>query len=71
VDVTGIEPVTPCLQRTGVLSISSIRYFGFQCFQQFWGICFSLEAKPNAMKHSIRAQSVRSAKLNNYPIDAI
>jgi hypothetical protein len=33
VDATGIEPVTPCLQRTGVLSISSIHYFGFQCFQ--------------------------------------
>jgi hypothetical protein len=33
VDVTGIEPVTSCLQRTGVLSINSINYFGFQCFQ--------------------------------------
>jgi len=35
VDVTGIEPVTPCLQRTGVLSNRSLPYFGFQCFQQF------------------------------------
>ena len=29
VDVTGIEPVTPCLQRTGVLSHRSFAYFGF------------------------------------------
>jgi hypothetical protein len=43
VDVTGFEPVIPCLQRTRVLSNDSVRYFSFYCFQ--WGICFSLEAK--------------------------
>ena len=41
VDVTGIEPVTPCLQRTGVFSNSSVHYFGFQCFQQFGNLLFA------------------------------
>jgi hypothetical protein len=50
VDVTGIEPVTPCLQRTGVLSNRSLPLFWFPMFSTIWGICFSLEAKPNAMK---------------------
>jgi hypothetical protein len=61
VDVTGIEPVTPCLQRTGVLSNGSVHYFGFPMVSIIWGACFSLEAKPNAMKtfdsRTVRAQS--------------
>ena len=46
VDVTGIEPVTPCLQRTGVLSNRSLRYFGFQCFQQFGESAFRSKLIP-------------------------
>ncbi len=33
VDVRGFEPLTPCLQSTGVLSNNSLLSLGFQCFQ--------------------------------------
>jgi integrase-like protein len=46
VDVTGIEPVTPCLQRTGVLSNRSLPYSGFQCFQQFGESAFRSKLNP-------------------------
>jgi len=46
VDVTGIEPVTPCLQRTEVLSNRSLPYFGFQCFQQFGESAFRSPLTP-------------------------
>jgi hypothetical protein len=44
--VTGIEPVTPCLQRTGVFSNGSVHYFGFQCFQQFGESAFRSQLNP-------------------------
>jgi hypothetical protein len=46
VDVTGLEPATPCLQRTGVLSNRSLPYFGFQCFQQFGESAFRSKLNP-------------------------
>jgi hypothetical protein len=46
VDVTGIEPVTPCLQRTGALSNASVHYFGFQSFQQFRESAFRSKLNP-------------------------
>ena len=60
VDVTGIEPVTPCLQSIGVDSIRSIHYFQLLTFPTNRGTCFSLEAIPNDMKTldfcTVRAQ---------------
>ncbi len=47
VDVTGIEPVTPCLQSIGLDSIRSIRYFQLLTFPTNRGTCFSLNAIPN------------------------
>jgi hypothetical protein len=46
VDVTGIEPVTPCLRRTRIVSRDSIRYFGFCCFQQFEESAFRSKLAP-------------------------
>jgi hypothetical protein len=47
VDVTGIEPVTPCLQSIGLDSIRSIHYFQPSTFPTNRGTCFSLDAIPN------------------------
>jgi hypothetical protein len=46
VDVTGIEPVPPCLQSIAVLSNGSVHYFGFQCFQQFGESAFRSQLNP-------------------------
>ena len=50
VDVTGIEPVTPCLQSIGLDSIRSIHYCQLRAFATNQGTCFSLEAIPNSMQ---------------------
>jgi hypothetical protein len=59
VDVTGIEPATPCKEPESPLIAPSTVWFPM--FSTIWGICFSLEAKPNAMKtfdsRTVRAQS--------------
>jgi hypothetical protein len=47
VDVTGIEPVTPCSQSIGLDSIRSIHYFQLLTFPTNRGTCFSLNAIPN------------------------
>ena len=60
-DVTGIEPVTPCLQSTGLVSIPSIHYYQLLTFPTNRGTCFSLEAIPMASKCCILAQSVHIA----------
>jgi hypothetical protein len=46
VDVTGIEPVTPCLQSTRVFSNNSILCFGFQYFQQLGESAFRSKLTP-------------------------
>jgi hypothetical protein len=60
VDVTGIEPVTPCLQSIGLDSIRSIHYCQLLTFPINRGTCFSLKAIPNGMKTldscTVRAQ---------------
>jgi hypothetical protein len=50
VDVTGIEPVTPCLQSIGLDSIRSIHYFQLLTFPTNRGTCFSLKANSNVLK---------------------
>jgi hypothetical protein len=61
VDVTGIEPVTPCLQSMGLDSIPSIHYCRLLTFPTIRGTCFSLDAIPNGMKAldscTVRTQS--------------
>jgi len=49
VDVTGIEPVTPCLQSIGLDSIRSIRYCQLITFPTNRGACFSLRDIPNCI----------------------
>jgi hypothetical protein len=49
VDVTGIEPVTPCLQSTRLHSTHSIPHFELLTFPTIRGTCFSLDAIPNGM----------------------
>jgi len=73
VDVTGIEPVTPCLQSIGLDSIRSIRYFQLLAFPTNRGTCFLLKANSNPLKkmHSctVGAQSPRRGyviTLSNY-----
>ncbi|SRR6266436_6409102 len=60
VDVTGIEPATPCLQSTCVSSNSFIPYAGLSLFSTIWGICSSLKPNPNVLKTfdscTVRAQ---------------
>ena len=60
VDVTGIEPVTPCLQSIGLDSIGSIDCCQLLTFPKNRGTCFSLSANPNGMKTldscTVRAQ---------------
>jgi hypothetical protein len=67
VDVTGIEPVTPCLQSIGADSIRSIHYFQLLTFPTNRGTRFSLNANPNRMKTldscTVRAQ-VRGIRLH-------
>jgi hypothetical protein len=60
VDVTGIEPVTPCLQSIGLDSIRSIHYFQLLTFPTNRGICFRSKANPNWLKTTRRAQFVYS-----------
>ncbi len=61
VDVTGIEPVTPCLQSIGFDSNRSIHSCQLLTFPTNRGTCFSLMANPNGMKTmqscTVRAQS--------------
>jgi hypothetical protein len=52
VDVTGIEPVPPCLQSTRLDSIRSLDYFQLLTFPTNRGTCFSLEAIPNDINKS-------------------
>ena len=49
-DVAGIEPATPCLQRIGLDSIRSIHYCQLPTFPTNRGICFSLKASSNVLK---------------------
>jgi hypothetical protein len=49
VDVTGIEPVTPCLQSIGLDSIRSIHYYQLLTFPTNRGICFALKGILNEM----------------------
>ena len=69
VDVTGIEPVTPCLQSTRLASIRSIQYFQLLTFPTNRGTCFSLDAIPNGTNTldscTVRAQS---RNLLGYPV---
>ena len=59
-DVTVIEPVTPCLQSIGLDSIISIHYYQLRTFQQIGEPAFRPEAIPNDIKTSdsctLRAQ---------------
>jgi hypothetical protein len=48
VDVTGIEPVTPCLQSIGLDSIRSIHYFQLLTFQQIGETAFRSKLSPMA-----------------------
>jgi hypothetical protein len=50
VDVTGIEPATPCLQSIGLDSLRSIHYPQLLTFPTNRGTCFSLKAIPNGIK---------------------
>jgi len=63
VDVTGIEPVTPCLQSTRLDSICSIHYFQLLTFPTNRGTCFSLIGILNEMNtldsRTVRAQAWR------------
>jgi hypothetical protein len=49
VDVTGIEPVTPCLQSTRLDSNHSIHHYQLLTFPINRGTCLSLKAILNGM----------------------
>jgi hypothetical protein len=50
VNVTEIEPLTPCLQSIGFDSIRSIHYCHLLAFPTIRGTCLSLNANLNGMK---------------------
>jgi hypothetical protein len=50
VDVTGIEPVTPCLQSKRLDSTRSIRHYQLLMFPTNRETCFSLNAILTGMK---------------------
>jgi hypothetical protein len=64
VDVTGIEPVTPCLQSIGLDSIPSIRYRQLLTFPINRGTCFRSKANPNRLK-TIRSCTLRAQSSSN------
>ena len=71
VDVTGIEPVTPCLQSTGTRSTSSVRFQQLLTFPTNRGICFSLKGNSNLLKSmhfcTLRTQHVSGKRCTVNP----